>query len=609
MNVLTIEKISKSYGIKTLFNDLSLSINDEDKIGLIGVNGTGKSTLLKIIQGIETSDKGELAYKKGVRIEALHQTQEFDNQVNILEQVLNDASKVSKDQEIWNLESQAKTVLTKLGIHDFERKIESLSGGQKKRVALATALISPCDLLILDEPTNHMDNDTIDWLEEYLKRRKGALIMITHDRYFLDRVVNKISELDKGRLFEYQGNYTSFIEKKIERMEMEQRAEQKNENLFRRELEWIKRGAKARSTKQKARIQRFDEIKESRGLILDGEVEIDVASARLGNKTIELSNISKSFGELTVIKDYTYTLLKDDRIGIIGDNGIGKSTLLNIIAGILKPDFGTIEVGSTVRVGYFSQESEGMDENLKAIDYIKETAENFVTPKGKYVGASKLMETFLFDSQLQYTVINQLSGGEKRRLFLLKVLIDEPNVLLFDEPTNDLDIETLKILEHYIDIYEGIVITVSHDRYFLDRTCNRMFSFEGEGTIKEYMGNYSDYLVENKSNNQTRILKTTIANNDNTNNEKKSEHKTNKVNLTAKNPKLTFNEKREFDIIEDEIEKLEERLDEIALEIEASTSDYTKLQELNDENELVELKLLEKMERFEYLSDKYELSN
>ncbi len=599
MNVVTLENIEKSYGIKTLFKGVNLTINDDDKYGILGINGTGKSTLLKIIQGSIEPDQGMVSTMRNIRIESLQQSHNFDEEHTILEEVLSYASESSKDMPIWDLESQAKTMLTTLGIHDYQRKIKGLSGGQKKRIVLAAALLSPSDLLILDEPTNHMDNDTINWLESYLKRRKGALLMITHDRYFLDRVVNKTLEISLGSVYEYEGNYTTYIEKKLERLEMEHRQDRRNENMFRRELAWVRRGARARSTKQKARIQRFEEIKASRGMTFEGEVELETASARLGSKTVELYNVCKSFGDLKVLDDFTYTLLRDDRIGIIGDNGKGKTTLLNIISQRLQPDHGRVEIGSTVRIGYFSQESEAMDERMKAIDYIKETAENFHTPSGKYVSASKLMENFLFDSDLQHTFIHKLSGGEKRRLFLMKILIDEPNVLLLDEPTNDLDIDTLKVLERYLDNFQGIVVTVSHDRYFLDRTCHRIFALKDQGHIHEYMGTYSDYLEEYQSEEAARTLGTTVSSSVGKVKVKQERVKNEKA------PKLTYNENREFETIESEIEELEKRLDQIQEEVQKSLSDYTRLQELDEENEVLELDLLEKMERFEYLSEKY----
>lgn len=638
MNILTIEQLSKSYGEKVLFSDTNLTINSEDKIGLIGVNGTGKSTLLKIIERSESPDSGSINYMKGARIEYLNQNQAFDLEATILEQVFKGNSKemqtirryeetieaieenpedetlqsslmelstAMKDLDLWDYESQVKTILTKLGIHHFHKKVGELSGGQKKRIALATALITPCDLLILDEPTNHMDNSTIDWLESFLSSRSGALLMVTHDRYFLDRVVNKTIELDKGTLYTYSGNYTEFIEKKLERQELEESIERKRANLYRRELAWIRRGAKARSTKQKARIQRFEDVRDAKVNLDVDEIEISVGNARLGNKIVEVNNVSKSYGHLTVVKDYTYTLLRDDRIGIIGDNGMGKSTLLNLIVGKLAPDTGHVDIGSTVKIGYFSQESEDMDESLKAIDYIKETAEYIKSASGELISASKLMETFLFEGEMQYTHIHRLSGGERRRLYLLKILMGEPNILILDEPTNDLDIDTLKVLESYIDNFGGAVIAVSHDRYFLDRTANRIFAFQGEGVIKEYMGNYSDYLESTKTDKVSHTLKASVT-------EAVSEPiekvKQGKVKQVVKHPKLTFKEKMEFDTIDEEVEKLEAKLAAIEDGIANSGSDYALLQQLTEQNEEVEMELLEMLERQEYLHEKDRLS-
>lgn len=638
MNILTVEKLAKAYGEKVLFEDTTFTINSEDKIGLIGVNGTGKSTLLKIIDQSETPDSGSINYMKGARIEYLNQNQEFDLEATILEQVfkgnskemqtirkyeetleaieenpndeqlqsdLMDLSAGMKDLDLWDYESQVKTILTKLGIHHFHKKVGQLSGGQKKRVALATALITPCDLLILDEPTNHMDNSTIDWLESFLSSRSGALLMVTHDRYFLDRVVNKTIELDKGTLYTYSGNYSEFIEKKLERQELEHSIERKRANLYRRELAWIRRGAKARSTKQKARIQRFEETRDAKVDLNVDEIEISVGNARLGNKIVEVNNVSKSYGNLTVVKDYTYTLLRDDRIGIIGDNGMGKSTLLNLIVGKLKPDSGYVEMGSTVKIGYFSQESEDMDESLKAIDYIKETAEYIKSASGDLISASKLMETFLFEGDMQYTLINRLSGGERRRLYLLKILMGEPNILILDEPTNDLDIDTLKVLESYIDNFGGAVISVSHDRYFLDRTANRIFAFQGQGVIKEFMGNYTDYLEASKTDKVGLTLKASVTDDQASDTPKV---KQGKVKEVVKHPKLTFKENMEFETIDQEVEDLEAKLTEIEEGIANSGSDYTLLQELTDQNEEVEMELLEKLERQEFLHEKDRLS-
>lgn len=635
MHVMTLENVSKSYSDKTLFNDINFSINDTDKIGLIGINGTGKTTLLRIIAGAEYADTGNIISMKNIRIGYLSQTPEFDSNATVIEQVFKGDSQVLRlvrdyesitseleklpsdqtliDQQLelmtkmnaqnaWELESQVKMVLTKLGIQDFKSKIGTLSGGQKKRVALAQALITPCDLLILDEPTNHMDNETIDWMEAFLKQRKGALLMITHDRYFLDNVSNKTIELDHGSLFSYDGNYTVFVEKKIERQQMAESMERKRQNLYRNELAWIRRGAKARTTKQKARIQRFEAIQDTSFVRGDGEVEISVAHTRLGKKIMDIENIYKAFDDKELIKDFSYTLLPDDRIGIVGKNGAGKSTLLNILTGKLKPDSGTLDVGTTVKIGYFSQESEALDESMRAIEYIREFGENVSTADGAKITAGQMMERFLFDKDLQWTYINRLSGGEKRRLFLLSILMQSPNVLILDEPTNDLDIDTLKVLEMYLDDFKGAVISVSHDRYFLDRTCHRIFAFEENAKVLEHTGNYSDYAafkrekMQTQDNSQKKMVK---------NNTLSQSEETSKLETTEppKKLKFSYNEQREFDRIEDEIEKLETQLSTIDEEMVTITSDFTRLNELSIKKEEIEEVLLEKMERFEYLSD------
>ncbi|MBM6860478.1 ABC-F family ATP-binding cassette domain-containing protein, partial [Clostridium saudiense] len=501
MNLITLENISKSYSEKILVDNISLGINEGEKIGIIGVNGTGKSTFLKIIAGIEEPDSGTVTKGNRVRIEYLSQSPDYDENATVIEQVFrgnSDEMSLLRDYEevleeinknpsneelnnkliklqgkidalnLWGLESEAKVVLTKLGINDFEAKVSTLSGGQKKRVMLASALITPCELLILDEPTNHLDNETINWLEEYLNSRKGALLMITHDRYFLDRVTNRILELDQGRLFSYEGNYSVFLEKKMERIEIEQASEEKRQNLIRKELAWVKRGAKARTTKQKARLDRFDELINRKVYEQAENVEISVMGSRLGKKIIEIENISKAFGEKQLIKDFSYIVTRQDRIGIVGKNGVGKSTLIKMLEEKIKPDSGEIIKGETVRIACFSQDDEHMNPDMRAIEYIKEVAEYLQTATGERITASQMCEKFLFDGTLQWTPIGKLSGGERRRLHLLRVLMDSPNVLLLDEPTNDLDIETLKRLEDYIDDFGGVVITVSHDRYFLD---------------------------------------------------------------------------------------------------------------------------------------------
>ena len=527
MNLMTLENISKSYSEKVLLKDISLGINEGEKIGIIGVNGTGKSTLLKIIAGAEFCDDGTITKANRVRVEYLPQNPDYNEDFTVLQQVfkgtssemkllleyqetLDSLSKNYNDDlnnklislqekidtlNLWDIESEAKTVLTKLGITNFNQKVKELSGGQRKRVSLASALITPCELLILDEPTNHLDNDTIDYLEEYLNSRRGSLIMITHDRYFLDRVSNRIIELDKGRLFSYDGNYSTFLEKKMERLALESSMEEKRQNLIRKELAWVKRGAKARTTKQKARLQRFDELVNQDTYTPDEKMDISVGSTRLGKKIIEMHHISKKFDNKILIDDLDYTIARTDRIGIIGKNGMGKSTLIKILSGEILPDSGHIEIGETVKIGCFSQDDSHMHPDMRAIDYVKEASDYIETADGTKISASQMCEKFLFNSTMQYSFIGNLSGGERRRLHLLRTLMLAPNVLLLDEPTNDLDIATLNILEDYLDEFSGIVITVSHDRYFLDRICNKIFAYEGIGKIHIFTGNYSDYSI------------------------------------------------------------------------------------------------------------------
>ncbi|MDB0440818.1 ABC transporter [Clostridioides difficile] len=630
MNLMTLENISKSYSEKKLLENISLGINDGEKIGLIGVNGTGKSTLLKIIAGAEESETGNITKTNGIRVEYLPQNPTYDENSTVLEQVFNGTSEelklLGKYQEtleklnsnftdelnkkllsmhekidtlnLWDLESEAKSVLTKLGVNDFNQKIIELSGGQRKRVSLASALITPCELLILDEPTNHLDNDTIDWLEEYLNSRKGSLLMITHDRYFLDRVTNRIIELDKGRLFSYDGNYSIFLEKKMERLALESSIEDKRQNLIRTELAWVRRGAQARSTKQKARLQRFDELVNRDSFKPDENVDISVASSRLGNKIIEIHNISKSFEENTVIDNLEYTLARTDRIGIIGKNGMGKSTLINIINGKLEPDSGYISIGETVKIGCFSQDDSHMDINMRAIDYVKEASDYIETSDGTRITASQMCERFLFNGTMQYTLIGKLSGGERRRLHLLRILMTAPNVLLLDEPTNDLDIETLKILEEYLDEFKGVVITVSHDRYFLDRICNKIFAYEGNGKIHIYTGNYSDYLIyrEIQGIEFEESKKETLKNDDSTVPKKEKPKNDKKL-------KFSYNEQREFENIDSDIEKLESKIAKLDESTSKFATDFTKLQEILDEKSKLEKELEYKYERWEYLNN------
>ena len=628
MNLITLENISKSYSEKILVDNISLGINEGEKIGIIGVNGTGKSTFLKIIAGVEEPDAGTITKGNRVGIEYLSQSPNYDENATVIEQVfrgnseemrllrdyeevLEEINKNPSDEtlhnkliilqgkidalNLWGLESEAKVVLTKLGINDFEAKVSTLSGGQKKRVMLASALITPCELLILDEPTNHLDNETINWLEGYLNSRKGALLMITHDRYFLDRVTNRIIELDQGRLFSYEGNYSVFLEKKMERLEIEQATEEKRQNLIRKELAWVKRGAKARTTKQKARLDRFDELINRKVYEQTENVEISVMGSRLGKKIIEIENISKGFGDKQLIKDFSYIVTRQDRIGIVGENGAGKSTLIKMLEEKLTPDSGEIVKGETVRIACFSQDDEHMNPDMRAIEYIKEVAEYLQTATGERITASQMCEKFLFDGTLQWTPIGKLSGGERRRLHLLRVLMDSPNVLLLDEPTNDLDIETLKRLEDYLDDFGGVVITVSHDRYFLDRICNKIFAYEGNGNIRIYTGNYSDYLL-------TKEYEEAI-NKEEKSTEKQKDSSEKKERFKEKKLKFTYKEEREFETIDEDIENLENKISEIDVLMDKNSRDFTKLQELMKAKEETEAELEYKYERWEYLND------
>ena len=578
MNILNAEKISKTYGEKVLFDKVVLGVNKGDKIGVIGVNGTGKSTFLKIIAGIEEPDAGEIVSGRGVTVSYLAQAPQFNPGDTIVGYVIKDKNNAS--------EAEAKTILTKLGITDFDAAINTLSGGQRKRIALARTLVSPAEVLILDEPTNHLDSDMVIWLEEYIKKFKGELIMVTHDRYFLDNVTNRIVELDGGKLYGYDTNYSGFLELKTQREEMERATEAKRANILRRELEWIRRGCQARSTKQQARIDRYEDMKEAsrqaRASFENKALEMNSVSTRLGKKTIELSNICKSFGEKKVIDDFTYIFLRDDRIGIIGKNGCGKSTLMKIITGNLKPDSGSVEIGDTVRIGYFMQENEPLDEKMTVLEFVRSIGEYVTTATGKAT-ASQMCEKFLFGPKSQWTPISKLSGGEKRRLYLLSVLMSAPNVLILDEPTNDLDIETLEILEDYLDGFAGIVIVVSHDRYFLDRTVDRIFSFEGGGRLKQYEGGFSDYYEKKQAENgiasdgATQSVKEAVSG-DTTSAKPKKYYKERENKL-----KFTYAEQKEYDTIDDDIASLESKIEELDGEIAGAATQYSRLNELMQE--------------------------
>ncbi len=587
MNILNIEHISKIYGEKVIFDDVSLGIHSGDKIGVIGVNGTGKTTLLKIIAKINEPDKRQIICGNGIRVSYLPQNPEFPKKQSILEYVMD-----GKEHQDWKTESEAKTILTKLGIYDFDEECDHLSGGQKKRVALARTLVDPTEVLILDEPTNHLDNDMVLWLEEFLNSFRGVLIMVTHDRYFLDRVTNKIVEIDKGKLYEYDTNYSGFVELKVQREEMELATERKRQSLLRVEMEWMKQGIKARGTRQRARTERFEELKNAKGPSMQQNVEMDSISSRLGKTTIELEHISKGFGDKHLINDFSYIFLRDDRIGFIGPNGCGKSTLMKMIMGILKPDEGNITIGDTVKIGYFAQENEDMTGDIRVIDYIKNVAEYIQTTKGQ-ASASQMLDRFLFPPELQYTPLDKLSGGEQRRLYLLKVLMEAPNVLILDEPTNDLDIQTLTILEDYLDTFAGIVITVSHDRYFLDRIVNRIFAFEEGGHLKQYEGGYTDYLEKVKP--AAKPEKSKPAKKENNGKKFQKEHQ--------KKLKFTYKEQKEFETIDDDIAKLEEKLEQLDEEIMENATNSGKLAELTEQKESAQAKLDEKMDRWVYLND------
>lgn len=591
MNILNIEHVSKVFGEKIIFDDVSYGIHQGDKIGIIGINGTGKTTILKIIAGLEEPDEGKVIMQNGLRITYLPQNPEFPPNATILDYVAD-----GKWQKDWATASEAANVLNKLGITNHEEKIEHLSGGQKKRVALARTLVNPADILILDEPTNHIDNEMASWLEDYLRKFKGALVMVTHDRYFLDRVTNKILEISHGKLYSYEANYSKFLELKAQREEMEMAGERKRQSVLRMELEWAKRGCRARSTKQRARLERLEALKNGTAPVTDQRVEMDSVETRMGKKTIELHHVSKSFGEKKVVDDFTYIILRNQRLGIIGPNGCGKSTLMKMIAGILKPDAGEIEWGDTIKIGYFAQEVPDMDRNLRVIDYIREVAEYIPTKDGK-ISASMMLERFLFDSAMQYTPVEKLSGGEKRRLYLLKVLMEAPNVLILDEPSNDIDIPTLTILEDYLDSFSGIVVAVSHDRYFLDNMADRIFAFEGEGHLVQYEGGYTDYLEarERKLADMPEEEGSLIKKDKSSKNDWKQNRK--------EKLKFTFKEQREFETIDEDIEKLEERIASLEEEMMKNATNSGKLREIVEEKEEAEKALEEKMDRWVYLND------
>lgn len=624
MNLINIEDLTKVYAERKLFDGASFSLQDGEKIGVIGINGTGKTTLLRMIMGEEETDEGTVTTANHVVIRYLPQHPEFGPEKSSLECVLE--GNVT-DENRWSVESDARAMMMRLGIKDFMQPAGQLSGGQRKRLALISVLLSPADILLLEEPTNHLDNDMADWLEDYLKKWRGALIMVTHDRYFLDSVCNRIVEIDKGKIYSYQTNYSGYLELKTQRQEMEAASERKRQSILRVELEWIRRGARARSTKQKAHIQRYEELRDRQAPVQDSQVELSSISTRMGKTTVELENICKAYGERKLIDDFSYIFLKGDRVGFIGPNGCGKSTLMKIIAGIIPQDSGQVIIGQTVKMGYYAQEIASeknedeneidlsyMDPNQRVIDYVKDTAEYIQTVDG-VISASVLLERFLFPPEKQYSPIGKLSGGEKKRLNLLRVLATSPNFILLDEPTNNLDIATLTILEDYLDRYDGIVVTVSHDRYFLDRTMKRIFAFEGDGKLKQYEGGYTDYVnrlaAEGRTPGETGLNQSAGAAGStlgNSKNQESGENGTVKADSTAtwkqkKKLKFSYKEQKEYETIEDDIAALEQKLEDLDNEMAANATNAAKLRELVEEKENAEKMLEEKMDRWEYLEE------
>lgn len=601
MNIINLEHINKIYGEKVIFEDASFGIQERDKIGIVGINGTGKSTLLKVIAGEEVPDSGQVIRQNGLKLAFVPQNPVFPDGADIRSYALE-----SGTDESWQVESN----LTELGITDFDQKIEQLSGGQKRRVVLAKILAGHFDVLLLDEPTNHLDQEMITWLEEYLRSYRGTVLMVTHDRYFLDRVTNRILELSHGKMYGYDADYTGFLELKAAREERELATERKRQSVLRMELEWAKRGCRARTTKQKARLERLEELKNGKAPVKDQTVELDSVETRMGKKTVELHHVSKAFGEKKILNDFDYIVLKNQRLGIIGSNGCGKSTLLKMIAGIVQPDSGSIETGETVKIGYFAQEEKHMDDSQRVIDYVKDIAE-YITTKDGRISATQLLERFLFTPDMQYAPIGKLSGGEKRRLYLLGVLAENANVLLFDEAGNNLDIPTLTILEDYLNSFTGIVITVSHDRYFLDNVVDRIFELDGKGGIRQYEGGYSDYLNAKRQQEESasmifKINGSSAGKGENKkgeeNTEEKASKKTWKQNRQEK-MKFTYKEQREYETIDEDIAKLEEKLASIERQITANATNSVKLRELMEKQENCATKLEEKEERWMYLNE------
>ncbi len=600
MNILSVENITKAYGERKLFDNTSFYLEEKEKVGIIGINGTGKSTLLKMIAGLEDTDEGKITMANHVVCSYLPQHPFFEEEETVIEAVLRRAREGSRAYEdVGARETEAKSMLTKLQVTDFEARCGTLSGGQRKRLALVAALLTDSDILILDEPTNHLDTQMADWLEEQLKKRNGSVIMITHDRYFLDSVADRIIEIDKGKIYSYQANYAGYLELKAVREEDALASERKRQSILRKELAWVRRGARARTTKQKARLERYEELKNITAPVSDGQVELQSVASRLGKTTIEIENISKSYGSKKLIEDFSYIFLKNDRIGFVGKNGCGKTTLMKIITGEILPDTGNITIGQTVKIGYYTQEigDEEMPPNQKVIDYIKEVAE-YVQTKDGSISASQMLEKFLFEGKDQYGLLKKLSGGEKRRLYLLKVLMGAPNVLILDEPTNDLDIATLTVLEDYLDSFPGIVITVSHDRYFLDRIVQRIFAFEADGKIRQYEGGYTDYKNKTEETESIAAVGRENAGSSKPGKDSKGSWKQRSAKL-----KFSYQEQKDYETIEEEIVTLEEKTEQLEQQILKAATDFVKLNQLTEEKRMLQQLLEEKMERWMYLED------
>ena len=613
MNILTADNITKAYGERRLLDGASFFLQEGEKVGIIGINGTGKSTLLKILAGMEEPDEGKVIRAQGMVVRFLPQHPSFRPEDTLIEALLRENGKTK--EEATDLITDAKNMMTRLGITDFNETCGHLSGGQKKRLALISVLLTPSDLLILDEPTNHLDGDMAEWLEEVLKKRKNAVIMVTHDRYFLDCVAGRIIEIDRGKIYSHETNYSGYLEEKISREEMAEAAERKRQSLLRTELAWVQRGARARSTKQKARLERYEELKNRKMESVSANVELSSVSNRMGRTTIELNHISKSYPGKELIRDFSYIFLKNDRVGFVGRNGCGKTTLMKMITGAVQPDAGDIEIGQTIKIGYYAQECD-MPDDKRVIDYIRDVAEIIDTTEGK-VTAARMLEKFLFSGEDQYGLVGKLSGGEKRRLNLCRVLMEAPNVLILDEPTNDLDIATLTILESYLDTFQGIVIAVSHDRYFLDRTMKRIFAFEGDGIIRQYEGNYSDYLLRKSV--EAEMLKEADGSGRNAGRAEKDAEKEAASAKTGgaegapdkkstwdpgkRKLKFSYKEQKEYETIEQDIADMEQQIADLEASIPNYASDFVKLQEINQKTEELKAALEEKMDRWMYLEE------